>query len=184
MQTELNPIELPQPIHEKLGPDDDGALWLAVLDAATDDVIGVLRQEKCGPLYAVVGQCSHWLRPHQTRWTADGGFAFPFGYGEGSWGGLPEFDWSVSLCFDFEHRLWRMLDEPPTKGHRSVRIAIPARTRRHRQAAVHSIWPSGTIDLRHKRTVLYGFRMTEDGWKLTARSENGEGHPDRSEKAV
>jgi len=187
MPTESNPIELPQPIHEKLNADDDGAFWLVVLGAAADDAMALLQRENGGPLYALVGLCSHWLRPHQNRWTADGGFALPLGYGDGSGlvlGGLPQFDWSVSLCFDFERHLWRASDEPPPKGHRPVRLAIPARTIRHRQAAVHSIWPSGTIDRRHKRTVLYGFRRTEKEWKLTARLQHGEGQTRHLEQIV
>src|SRR6185437_9765561 len=125
MQTDLNPIELPQPIHERLTADDDGALWATVLDAAADDAMTALQRGRSEPLYAVVGLCSHWIRPHQSRWTADGGFALPLGYGDGSGlllGGLPQFDWSVNLCFNFERRLWGTPDEPPTKGHHSVRL--------------------------------------------------------------
>lgn len=45
-------------------------------------------------IYLEVGSCSHWLRPHQTRWKADGGFAWPSGYGSTSFSlrGLPELD--------------------------------------------------------------------------------------------
>src|SRR5258708_3339750 len=62
----------------------------------------ILAEVEAGPAVLVeVGRCSHWLRPHQTRWTADGGFPHPTGYGSGRGGhslsGLPQFDWSVVL---------------------------------------------------------------------------------------
>ncbi len=57
-----------------------------------------------------LGACSHWLRPHQTRWGADGGFAYPAGYDQRADGrqGLPQFDWSVYLSRNPEHH-WRIL---------------------------------------------------------------------------
>jgi hypothetical protein len=30
--------------------------------------------------YAEIGYCHRWISPHQTPWSADGGFAWPFGY--------------------------------------------------------------------------------------------------------
>src|SRR5205085_4593730 len=80
---------------DRLSSDDDPELWAVVLDTILAD----LTPE---PGMAVeVGRCSHWLRSHQTRWTADGGFAAPVGYGSGTGGysckALPQFDWSVVL---------------------------------------------------------------------------------------
>ena len=132
-------------------------------------------------LYAIVGCCSHWARPHQSRWTAAGGFALPEGYGdgEGFLGGLPNLDWSVTLQFNSNQPGWVCPLQSPTKRFSSVRLAIPSRTARHLQAAVHAIWSPATLDVKHKRTVFYGFRKSESGWQLVARSEFGEGQDKR-----
>lgn len=58
-----------------LGSEDDPELWQVAVQhilAQLTPVPGMLVE---------LGRCSHWLRPHQTRWTADGGFAWPSGYG-------------------------------------------------------------------------------------------------------
>jgi hypothetical protein len=47
--------------------------------------------------------------------------------------------------------------EMPEKRFNLVRIAIPARTTRHRQAAVHTLWSPGTLDAKRNRTIFYGF---------------------------
>jgi hypothetical protein len=166
--------DLPLPIEQKLGADDDPRLWREVLRAAAQDA-SVL--DCSSGLYAVVGSCSHWLRPHQSRWTAAGGFAAPLGYGdgEGFLGGLPNLDWRVILRFDPAQRGWVIPPRPPAKGFNSVRLAIPSRTSRHGQAAVHAVWSSLTSNTRKKRTAFYGFRKSEDGWRLVAHDERGEG---------
>jgi len=164
---------LPLPIQERLGTDDDPRLWREVLRAAAEDasVLG------CSELYAIVGCCSHWLRPHQSRWTAAGGFALPVGYGggEGFLRGLPNLDWRVILQFDHAQLGWALPSRPPTKGFNSVRLAVPSRTARHRQAAVHAVWSPLTSDTRRKRTDYYGFRKSEGGWCLVAHYQRGEG---------
>jgi hypothetical protein len=168
---------LPRPIEERLTLDDDPRLWGEVLHAAAVDAMtlqaGVGRSSR---LYAIVGSCSHWLRPHQSRWTAAGGFALPEGYGdgEGFLRGLPNLDWSVTLQFERHQLGWVVPQQPPTKRFNSVRLAIPSRTARHRQAAVSAIWSPGTLDTRNKRRVFYGFRNLDEGWKLVARWQRGE----------
>src|SRR5258706_14375081 len=82
-----------------LTADDDPDLWRVVLETVFVD-LAVIQTE---PALVEIGCCSHWLRPHQTRWTADGGFAWPTGYGRPGGGGfsrngLPEVDWSVRLA--------------------------------------------------------------------------------------
>ncbi len=121
-------------------------------------------------LYAIIGSCAHWIRPHQSRWTAGGGFALPAGYGdgEGFLKGLPNLDWSVTLQFDRGETAWTSPETPPIQRFRSVRLAVPSRTVRHRQAAVHAVWSAGTLVARSKQTVYYGFRNSTDGWKLVA----------------
>ena len=163
------------PIEEKLGADDDPLLWSEVLRVVAEDasVLG------CTKLYAVVGCCSNWLRPHQSRWTAAGGFALPVGYGdgEGFLRGLPNLDWNAILQFDHAHLGWTIPPQPPTKGFNSVRLAIPARTARRRQAAVHAVWSPRTSATRQKQTAYYGFRKSADGWCLVAHYQRGEGEP-------
>ena len=165
--------DLPLPIEEKLGADDDPQLWREVLRAAAEDA-SVLGRSR---LYAIVGCCSHWLRPHQSRWTAAGGFALPVGYGdgEGRLRGLPNLDWRVILQFDRAQFGWVLPPRPPAKGFSSVRLAIPSRTARHGHAAVHAVWSPLTSDTRQKRTAYYGFRKSEDGWCLVAHYQRGEG---------
>jgi len=114
-----------------------------------------------------IGCCSHWLRPHQTRWTADGGFAWPTGYGSGQGGygfmSLPQFDWSVMMT-RIEER-WQLTRDKSARP--SLRITIPTRTYRHRQAAIHTLWSIG----REKEMRFYGFRRQEGSWQCTAESE-------------
>jgi hypothetical protein len=122
-----------------------------------------------------VGACSHWLRPHQTRWTAAGGFALPVGYSNGggfSRTGLPRFDWSVKLQFVPVPTGWVIPIELPTKHIDPIRITVPTRTTRHRQAAVHTLRPPGTVDARRERTVFYGFRKLDGVWELKACSRD------------
>jgi hypothetical protein len=169
--------DLPARLEERLGRDDDPSLWQVILHASAEDASVLCANRGSSTLFAIVGSCSHWARPHQSRWTAAGGFALPQGYGdgEGFLGGLPNLDWSITLEFDPTLPGWICPAKLPTKRFDSVRLAVPSRTARHRQAAVHAIWSSGTLDANHKRTVFYGFRKSEQNWKLVARSERGEG---------
>jgi hypothetical protein len=146
------------------------------LHAVAEDALVLQAHTDRTKLYAVIGSCSHWVRPHQSRWTVAGGFALPVGYGdgEGFLRGLPNLDWSVTLQFDSGETGWVVPEQPPTKRFKSVRLAVPTRTSRHRQAAVHAVWSRGTLDSKQKRTVYYGFRNSVDGWKLLARMQRGE----------
>jgi hypothetical protein len=173
-------VALPALIEERLAADDDPGLWVEILRAAAEDA-SVLRTRSESSLYAIVGSCSHWARPHQSRWIAAGGFALPLGYGDGEGfvGGLPNFDWSVTLQFDPNQPGWFCPPQSPTKRFRSVRLAVPSRTVRHLQAAVHAVWSPATLDAKRKRTVFYGLRKSDGGWKLVARLECGEGQNKR-----
>src|SRR5271157_4473043 len=120
-----------------LDEDDDPELWQVALDLILTEV------EREPHVLVEVGRCSHWLRPNQARWTAGGGFAWPTGYGSGSGGysypALPQFDWSVVL--EWTGSIWE-----PTKRQsirHSLRVTIPSRTKRHQQAAVHTLWHTG-----------------------------------------
>lgn len=140
---------------------DDPTLWrmavghiLSELPVKTDTLVEI-------------GRCSHWLRPHQTRWTANGGFAWPTGYGSAQGGfsrdALPQFDWSVTLAWT--GHAWQMAQDKSAKP--AIRITIPSRTSWHEQAAVHTVWMTG----REKERRFYGFRRTDGGWRCTAESE-------------
>ena len=90
-------------------------------------------------------------------------------------GALPQFDWSVTLAFNPKQESWDCPAHPPAQRFRSVRLAVPSRTVRHRQAAVHAVWSPATLDPKDKRTVYYGFRQPGGVWKLVARTDFGEG---------
>jgi hypothetical protein len=161
---------VPATVDEKLTKQDDPGLWKQVLRTLAEDASVLQAANKRSHLYAEIGVCSHWLRPHQTRWTAAGGFALPSGY-QGtrhSRSGLPEFDWSVNLQFNPALLSWAAPPEMPAKRFNNVRIAVPARTTRHRQAAVHTLWSPGTLDAKQNRTIFYGFRNLGGVWELKA----------------
>src|SRR3954468_19171397 len=106
---------------DRLDARGDPRLWEAVLDrvvARFDWTPGALVQ---------VGRCSHWLRPHQSRWlTPDGEFAWPTGYGSGQGGmsviALPQFDWSVVLTWATD----RWLPAADRSARPALRLAIPS----------------------------------------------------------
>jgi hypothetical protein len=106
----------------------------------------------------VVGACSHWLRPHQTRWTKAGGFAYPEGYRNYK----PEFDWKVILLF--RDKQWVPVVRLPGKGLTFFSVIIPSRTARHRQAVIYTRWHPG-------EEVLYGFRKLDGKWQCVAASD-------------
>jgi len=149
-------------IRDQLDAGDDPALWEAVLG----HVLAGLEREPGAR--AEVGRCSHWLRPHQSNWITHDGqwFAWPTGYGSGQ-GGMfvlarPQFDWSVVGTWDGQR--WA-----PASGRSvrpAVRVTIPSRTVRHRQAAVHALWMNG----RENVTWFYGFRAEGDAWACTAQT--------------
>jgi len=175
---ESNTLEaIPRSLASKLSVDDDPMLWLIVLRTLVEDVGALNAGGADEQLYANVGACSHWSRPHQSRWTAAGGFAYPQGYGDGEGfiGSLPNLDWSVTLQLYRHRAAWITPTIAPTKGFLSIRVAIPSRSARHNQAAIHSIWSRGTLDLKQKRTVLYGLRKSPLGWELVVRNQHGEG---------
>ena len=155
-------------ISEHLTSDDDPGLW----DVATNTILADAAKVELGgatgdEAFSQVGCCRHWVRPHQSRWGAAGGFAWPFGYDKTTTGfafALPELDWSA--YFKWSGAGW----EQGRTGGRCflLRIAIPARTARHLQAAVHTVWTPRSPSSRAKVVQLYGFRKQEGTWRLTA----------------
>jgi hypothetical protein len=156
---------------ESIGPhltaEDDAAIWQEVLrtvlmDIETLGAASELPEKK----FIKIGLCSHWMRPHKSRWTAAGGFAWPSGW-HGVSGfsrlGLPELDWSV--VFETAGEGWQKAAKFSGKRRLEVRVAVPARTARHPQAAIHTLWSPS-----NQRT-FYGFRQKDESWKLAARSD-------------
>jgi hypothetical protein len=167
--TELN---FDGPIRLFLEDEDDPALWAAVFDTLSRDFGALCSAAPKGfEVYFQVGACSHWLRPHQTRLKAAGGFAYPAGYlGSGfSRRGLPEFDWYTILRRDREEGTWAQTRKFFGKRRVVCRVALPTRTLRHRQAAVHVFWSPGTPDNPEvKRRMYYGYRKVERAWVCVA----------------
>ena len=159
MKAEENKTTLFETLEPKLGADDDRALWRAVLFVLQDELAQRVEESKVGTWAMVVGACSHWVRPHNSRWNAAGGFVSPDGYKDS----VPELDWSV--IFVFRNREWASVEKRPGKKIKVLRVAIPTRTARHKQAAIRTRWaPNG-------ETVLYGFRKLAGKWQCVAASD-------------
>lgn len=158
----------------KIGPrldhDDDPVFWqraLVTVLAMTGAEAETYTGKDC--IIAEIGRCSHWIRPH---WKTRAGTAWPYGYGNAGNGfafaSLPEFDWSIKWMYDPDTSEWQLVSGQPTRRPLIHRIALPARTSRHPQATVHSIWtPGSPNNPRHKLAIVYGFEKTAgDAWQL------------------
>jgi hypothetical protein len=147
-------------VEAKLAKDDDRDFWQAALLVLTDEFLQRYDRESKGRIWIFdIGACSHWVRPHQERWTVAGGFAWPKGYNSFS----PELDWSVILAF--QNYRWIPVKKFSGKRETIFRVAVPARSARHKQAVVHSRWIPGA------ETVFYGFRNLDRKWKCVAASD-------------
>lgn len=157
-------------IAEHLRDDDDVDLWDVATNTILADAVSL-----CGDtqedVYCQIGCCRHWIRPHQMRCTAGGGFAAPAGYDKTTTGfsfrALPELEWSV--LFRWTGTCW----EQGRTGERCLllRVSIPGRTTRHLQAAIHTIWTPQSPSSKEKVVQLYGFRKKDGIWQLTASEE-------------
>lgn len=158
-----------------LTDEDDPEFWSTVFETLAHDFETLHSTESSKyEIFLQIGACSHWLRPHQTRWTAAGGFAAPVGYqGNGVYGhGVPEFDWFVILCPDQNEDRWVQAEKFFGKRKLICRVALPTRTSRHNQAAINAIWSPGTPTNPDKKLeVHYGFRKVNGIWKCAASSE-------------
>jgi hypothetical protein len=152
--------------------DDDPALWLTVLQVVNRDISRRFSEaaESARDLLLLVGACSKWLRPHQTRFRVnDEEFAWPSGYGGAglSRTGLPEFDWCC--CFQRDNADFTRIDVPHAIGKRQffVRVAIPTKTVHRRKASVNVLWTPGTpADSRQVLVRLLAFKKIDVQWKL------------------
>jgi hypothetical protein len=154
-------------VEDRLTAQDDPGVWKEILAVLGEEFLQRYRAERGEKesWFLRIGACSHWVRPHQSRWIAAGGFALPIGYkGSCGWSnGLPEFDWSVVLSFDGER--WTRVDRFSGKKQIVLRVAVPARTARHKQAAVHTMWSTSY------QMTLYGFRNVDQKWLCVAASD-------------
>lgn len=161
--------------------DDDAALWESAVNLIFHEASYLARcATETTLISAVIGCCSHWLRPHQTRWTADGGFAWPSGYGSQGFSrtGQPEHDWSLVFFWNpVEQEWWPTEPKIDIVERFSFRVTLPARTARHNQAAIPATWSNGTPVLR-KETIfqIYGFRKQANRWQCSATNDSGARH--------
>jgi hypothetical protein len=77
--------------------------------------------------------------------------------------GLPEFDWSEIFSFDGDE--WQNVRKFGGKKQMVLRVAVPSRTARHKQAVVHSIWSTS------RELTFYGFRNFDGKWVCVAASD-------------
>jgi hypothetical protein len=149
-------------IQTRLVDSDDQALWREVLHYAIERFKA---KHENAPCFIEAGLCSKWLRPHQLRWTAAGGFAWPVGYGNGTGAGsrgIPEFDWSVVFEYESATDSWQLAPKFHSKQRRVLRLAIPARSARHQQAAINAVWQPEYV------TEFWGFRKKDSEWQNIA----------------
>lgn len=155
-----------------LSPEDDSDFWSVAIQVLFHDVEAELEENHPkAEVYIQIGACSHWLRTHQTRWTASGGFAWPTGYGASSYSqlGLPEFDWFVLLRGNPDDGNWQPVEKFTGKRHLVFRAALPTRTLRHAQAAINTIWlPIRPSTGEQKSLSFYGFRKIDGIWQCVA----------------
>ena len=92
-------------IRAKLTPADSLPFWChCVPGIVAWNHMRYRRDPSSRQVALVIGRCSHWLRPHQARYTGGGGFAAPYGYGPCP---RPEFDWSLTWIQDRATGEWR-----------------------------------------------------------------------------
>lgn len=124
-------------------------------------------------VYLRVACHSHWKRPHQVRWTMDGGFAYPQTYTHFANSLLDSADTDWTAFFEWEpaEQTWRLVPvrEVPPKGAPFLGVMLPSRTARHAQAAIYTRW-SPPLPGSGPETYfrIYGFRNLKDQWQLTA----------------
>ena len=151
---------------------DDPALWQGVLRIACNDVsTEVAESQTQRDVFLVVGPCSSWLRPHQTRWrVGDLEFAWPSGYGGVGFSrtGLPALDWCC--CFQYSGTgAYTMVEVPHRFKNRQIllRIAIPTQTAARRKAAINMYWTPGTPrNVRRSVVRFLAMSREDDQWCL------------------
>ena len=160
------------PFCPRLSESDDARFWSTVLnDLAQEFESLCINESEDYDIFFQIGACSHWLRPHQFRLAAAGGFAYPSGYAESRFGynALPEFDWFVIFHFDKTHSAWLKSDKFFGKRKLVCRVALPTRTVRHNQAVVNVSWSPGTpTQPKEKAKSFLAYRKIDDEWQQVA----------------
>jgi len=159
-------------VTRSLAEADDQRLWdTAIGEIFRDAEYLCTHTRSKSPIFAEIGACSHWQRPHQRRWLKDGSFAAPWGYG-GTGSNVhanPEFDWSLRFGWIAPDHRWTAVEKIRGKRPLTLRVTLPTRTRIHNQAAVHTVWTPGSPTLPDQEAIrLYGFRKKDDRWKCVA----------------
>jgi hypothetical protein len=69
-------------VEDRLTAQDDPGVWKEILAALGEEFLQRYRAEQGEKelWFMRIGACSHWVRPHQSRWLAAGEFALPIGY--------------------------------------------------------------------------------------------------------
>ena len=149
---------------------DDANLWLCVLNIACKDMSSqVEKSQTKRDVFLVVGPCSSWLRPHQTRWhVGNEEFAWPSGYGGSrhSRTGLPELDWCC--CFQYSgNNKYTFVPAPRQFKKRQIvlRVAIPTQTTARSKASINMLWtPCLPQALRESVVRIMAMRRGDKGW--------------------
>jgi hypothetical protein len=161
---------------QRLDSEDDPRLWQDALDVIFCDLSQQARDYTGkDAIIAEIGPCSHWIRPHWT--SVSDGTRFPSGYNQTvtgfSFRSLPQFDWSLRWKYDPEAQAWVDVKGQPSRRPLTYRIVIPARSTRHSQATVSTIWqPGSPADPANKLLVVYGFERNNNTWQRFARTEH------------
>ena len=172
-------IALPSGLRTLLAKDDEPLLWHTALAEILQEIDARWEVEAPGVRGIQVGlfKVTKWRRPHKSRWTRGGGFAWPESY---DWHGHQNADWGVWFSRT-RKTSWSFTPErEPFRGRRgtfALRICFPGRTTRHDQAALGCEWfpvsPWHRKDRLKRKLALYGYRRDASGiWNLAAHWES------------
>ena len=159
-------------IKQHLCESDDANLWLSVLRIACKEISSEYEKSQTNrDIFLIIGPCSSWLRPHQTRWrVGKEEFAWPSGYGSShhSRTGLPEFDWCC--CFQYSgNDDYAYVCAPRQFKKRQIllRVAIPTQTIDRRKASINMFWPQGLpSDLSDSLVRILAMHRVDGDWSL------------------
>jgi hypothetical protein len=163
-----------------LEADDDPGFWDLAIRTILGEVDARLEDKNAGIRVVELGfhKVRQWRRPHRTRWTGGGGFAWPESYTAHADDCSEKALWfRRDLKKDAE---WNPVEIRKRSAH-PVRgfVSLPAYTRRHAQGAVILVWrpASPWVAEGHRGVVrqMYGFRKPMRGaWRLVATQESSE----------
>jgi hypothetical protein len=164
-------------ISSKLEADDCLDLWELAVNEIFHDLSFLCQPSNKSTIITVrIGRCSHWLRPHQTRWAEGGGFAWPSGYGGRSLSrnGAPQHDWSTEVTWNPNAHNWSPYSPKRYRTSINMRISIPARTKQHDQAAIPVYSNGSPLIPGGQFKLIYGYRRKKGVWSCEAVSKGGD----------